>query len=268
MVLDIYPKDAAADLRSLHAGFKEIVSKLKEVEKLLADGKKVTREKLLPWQAQLAALVGRGWTAEKINAVVFAAPQHWPRLAAILDPTAFQKAKPRLLVAQAQAALREKDFQTAQKQFQGALALEPDNVAALEGLARTCGQIDAIAYYRDAVKRGRANPETCNNLACCFCKLGDLAGSLNRSDRALALWAARRAVALVPLGCFWDTLAEVLEKIGDLPGALAATREALRDDPDRDDFRKRLQSCAPNFRPCPRPLPMKKANRARIANLI
>ena len=160
-----------------------------------------------------------------------------------------------------------KNFQTAQKQLQDALALEPDNVAALEGVARTCGQIDAIAYYREAVKRGTANPQTCNNLAWCLCKLGDLAGSLNRSDRARR-WAARRAVALVPVGCFWDTLAEVLEKSGDLPGALAATREALRDESDRDDFRKRLQKLCAKFPPMPSAVPNEKSQQARIANLI
>lgn len=85
----------------------------------------------------------------------------------------------------------------------------------------------ATESYKQAVRSAAANAETFHQLARQLCAAG-----LPEADRMLALWAARQAIAQIPLGCYWETLAEVLDRSGDRFGAVAAAREAVREDPD------------------------------------
>ena len=77
-------------------------------------------------------------------------------------------------------------------------------------------------------------------------------GTPGEAELDEALWAARRAVALTPRSTCWDTLAEVLFRKGDLPGAIAAAREAIRLNPQMPQYRERMRTlCAdlPPFMP-------------------
>ena len=96
----------------------------------------------------------------------------------------------------------------------------------------------AIEHYRKAVRTVDARVTAWNALA------WNLAtqGSPGEADLSEALWAARRAVAVAPRSPCWDTLAEVLGRQGDLPAAIAATRESIRLDPNRQAFRERMRA--------------------------
>ena len=101
----------------------------------------------------------------------------------------------------------------------------------------------AIDQFREAVRTGNATPSAWNNLAWYLVTRG----TPGAAELDEALWAARRAVYLTPRSTCWDTLAEVLFRKGDLPGAIAATREAIR---LTRRCRNTASGCGPSARPC------------------
>jgi tetratricopeptide (TPR) repeat protein len=172
---------------------------------------------------------------------VFASPQRWPTVAASLDPAAYKSGRILVHVAIAEQKHRNKDFGSARKQYEAILAKYPKCVEALEGLALVLAAIDdmpqAIECYREAIRLGTREARSYNNLSWYLCM------SARPTDAPLeeAVWAARRAVELAPIATFWDTLAEALERSGDLAGAIAAAREAIRDNPEREVYRERMR---------------------------
>jgi len=198
------------------------------------------QRKASKWLAEQAGLASM--TLEQAVESVYETPERWPLVARTVDPEMWQRVDWKFEVARAECARVEKNYGTARDLFRAVLAREPECAPALEGLAQVQNLLGqpglAIDHYRAAVRTGDARVSAWNNLA------WNLAtqGSPGEADLSEALWAARRAVATAPRSPCWDTLAEVLVRQGDLPAAIAATRESIRLDPNRQAYRERMRA--------------------------
>jgi tetratricopeptide (TPR) repeat protein len=236
--LELFRTDQAASLRGRVSALQAYVDDLTAGEKTFAQGKAPPPPKVQAWFAAIAEKANL--RTEDAKSYLLAAPQFWPHLAASFDPSIAGKAKLLRILAQGMKALRANDFVAAQTHFEAVVAVHPLLTAALEGLAAVHIRLqrpqEAIPYLRQAVELGTRDANTYNSFAWFVCT----ATAMPPADQAMCVWAALRAVELAPIAAYWDTLAEVLFQIGDLRGAVAATREAIRDQPDRTVYRERM----------------------------
>lgn len=152
----------------------------------------------------------------------------WPELAALLQQQAARRTDAAVraglwLRAAELLAGTLKQRTEAYQAYQKALALEPDRVEALVGLAGVCaeiGETDAAAsFYERAVTKLSGEP-----LAACLCRLGQLYDEkLGRSEQAVRVYrraletdignhdAVRALKSLYRSGQQWDALAGLLE---------------------------------------------------------
>jgi tetratricopeptide (TPR) repeat protein len=242
-VLPLLPEKSFPLLRSRLGKLNGFFDLLTTAEKECRDRGAPAADKLTKWLRNQAGKVPLD--PDKAHACLYANPERWPTLAAALDPRAFQAAAPLLAAARGNMELRKKNYGTARKHFENALAKDPACIRALEGLAsvhvKTDNQAEAIRLYREAIRTGASDPSTFNNFAWYVCQ----GPEPREAELREALWAARRAVEIAPLAGIWDTLAEVYARLGDLELAIAATREAIRIDPERQSFRQRMRGlCA------------------------
>ncbi|QDU18945.1 toll/interleukin-1 receptor domain-containing protein [Urbifossiella limnaea] len=181
-----------------------------------------------------------GFDPKGLRACVYAAPHQWPTVAAALDADAFEAARALREVAAGDAEFAQKNYGRARACYAAARKAEP-SAAAADGLARcaaaTGDPAGAVAHSREAVRLGSTDPFTFNRLAWTLCTTG----TPTSAGVGEAVRAARRAVELAPAtAAFWDTLAEALERAGDLHGAAAAARESLRWGRGKDAYQTRM----------------------------
>ncbi len=238
-VVAMLPTKAFPQLRTRVERLTEFMNGLLQAEKEWAQANAPSTRKVEAWFVSLVGKARLSRTAA--HARVYASPQRWPTVAAALDPTSFNSARVLIAIAAAEKKVKDKDYGTACKLYEAILAKDANYLLALEGLAPVLWTIDkkkqAIQCYNNAIRLGTREPRTLNNLSWYLCT----SDQPTELDLERAVWAARRAVELAPIGSFWDTLAEALERRKDLSGAIAATRAALWDSPDRTDYRNRMQ---------------------------
>jgi tetratricopeptide (TPR) repeat protein len=232
-----------AEIRDKVARLEQFTKALREADQSWSGGRPPSQRKASAWLAEQAELAGM--TADDARESVYETPEYWPAVAAAVDPEVSERVFWKVEVAQAEAEFKAEKYKTARVLLTDVLAREKDCARAHEAQARVFqarGQTDqAIAQLRAAVRKGTADPTAWNNLAW-YLVTGR---TPNESELEVALWAARRAIALAPRSPCWDTLAEVLFRKGNIPDAIAAAREVLRLDPDRPDYRERMRAlCA------------------------
>ncbi len=236
-VLEVLPADGTSLLRSRLEVMRRFVGSVRDKNEVLC-------------KHALARTDFNGWWRETIRqaelpawralAVIFREIELWPRVAQAIDAETYAAQAPRLTAARGRIAAQKPDLQAAAQLYEEALRLDPRCFTAMEGMAQLEGlqgnQLGAWDWYRKALDAGSVTPSTYNSYAW-------IASSNPQWDlfNERALWAARRAVEAVPTAEIWDTLAEALERHGDLRGALAAARASVRDCGDREAYRSRLE---------------------------
>jgi tetratricopeptide (TPR) repeat protein len=247
LVLGLVRDCAYPQVRAQVGRLERFTAALREADRSWGTSRAPSQRKVSAWLAEQAALVGM--SSEQAYESVYETPHRWPVVAAALDSAALRQVRWKVDVAHAEAEFKSRNYGKARDGFAAILARETACAPAHEGLSRVLlvmGQkARAIVHCRAAVQTGDASASAWNNLA------WYLATDRTPTEGQLseALWAARRAVALAPLSQYWDTLAEVLARMGDLPGAIIATRNAIRDDPDRPSYRDRMRALCLNLLP-------------------
>ncbi len=236
-VLELLPEDGASLLRSRAEVVRQFVAKVRDLNETL--GKKaISRTEFTNWWLQ--TIRQAELTAWRAASAIFAEVEVWPRVAQGIDPEAFTALTARLTAARGDAARRTPGTQPAEHFYEEALRLDPKCLAAMEGMAllqeRRGDHHTAWQWYRRALDSGSVRPSVLNSYAWIAASQPQLALFDKR-----AVWTAQRAVAAMPIAEFWDTLAEVRERQGDLVGALEAAQESLRDHPDRVEYQQRFQ---------------------------
>lgn len=240
-LLNALPSDLMESLRAERSRLLEFVAGL-----VLTDTQLRTQKRPSPeLQAWLRVFAHKhGVQLARAIDMVYETPEYWPWLAAGLDPVTYRGGtEGRLVVAQGRNLLRQRRWEEARQQFAQALAKDPSDVRALEGLAKAFASLgraqEAVKCYRAAVNKGTQDALTWQSLA--WLLLND--PKATEDDLIEAARLSRRAVELAPVDSFWTTLAQAHLRLYELPSALAAVREALRlspDDPGHRDLMKRL----------------------------
>ncbi len=183
-----------------------------------------------------------------------------------------------LLEALAELALLARDVTSARAHFAALVALDPADVrtrlALADALARHELHVDALAEYREAEARLRADPA---RRVVALARIGGELAALERDDEALAVW--RQAMALTERGHHlrrelteriielhrrkqdlrglvlhleqatpaaargyfeWEILARLLEEIGEQEQAITAYRHAVKAGPHELDTHRRF----------------------------
>ncbi len=236
-VLELLPEDGASMLRSRAEVVRQFVAKVCDLNETL--GKKaISRTEFANWWLQ--TIRQAELTAWRAASAIFAEVEVWPRVAQGIDPEAFTALTARLTASGGDVARRTPGTQPAEHFYEEALRLDPKCLAAMEGMAllqeRRGDHHTAWQWYRRAIDSGSVRPSVLNSYAWIAASQPQLALFDQR-----AVWTAQRAVAAMPIAEFWDTLAEVRERQGDLVGALEAAQESLRDHPDRVEYQQRFQ---------------------------
>jgi tetratricopeptide (TPR) repeat protein len=248
-VLDILSSNTFQKFRARVARHRELVAAVRAAERMWSKAKPPAAQKVRTWFENLTDKVQLD--ADDVRASLYATPQHWPKVAAALDPAAFEAADVALRIAAGERSIKDRDYVAARQQFEVALTKNPRCVPALDGLGKVWAASGdkprAVECYRKALSLGTHEPGVYNRLSWYLCTLGEP----TPAEVEDAVWAARQAVELAPIPGFWDTLAEALERASDLPGATAAIREAIRLHPDRDEYRARMRRICDRF---PRPV--------------
>jgi tetratricopeptide (TPR) repeat protein len=247
-VFSLVRRDAYADLRAQVIRLERFSNALRSTD---ADwgGRRSSpsRRKVSKWLAEQAELALM--TMEQAFESIYETPEGWPCVARTVDAETWERVEWKVEVARAEEALEKKNYETARDLFTAVLGRETDCARALEGLAQVQNRLGqpglAVDHYRAAILTGNAGPKAWNSLAWILATQG----SPSEADLSEALWAARRAVAIAPRSPCWDTLAEVLSRQGDLTTAIAATRESIRLDPNRQDYRERMRTMCAALQP-------------------
>ncbi len=239
LLLPLLPAPQAELVRQEHAALKKFFNGLRDVERGIAEGKQASRDKLANWIEKQA--LAAGLSPPAAQQAIFTTVELWHRLAELLDADRFQQQRLDHEAALGRLELQGKNFESARQRFSAILNSNASFVPALEGLAlvevRSGNNAAALPLLERAIAIGTNDPMTFNNFAWYLCQ----EPAARHSDLTRARDAAERAVQLFPAGGQFDTLAEVLFQLGDLPGAMAATRECLRDDPQRESFKERMR---------------------------
>ncbi len=237
LTLTVLPNEDRECLERHQSRLDSFIKNLRDANTRLTQGK-ASGQNLADWFHKVASTL----SLDQLHArhCVYACPESWPQVAALLDPAMHQQAQPRLHHRRGIYALIKEEHAIAETHFSKALAADPAYVPAIEGLAFAChrqGQEEkALTNWREAVQRGTVDPMTFNNLAWFLSQAADI----SPADQHLALWAAERAVELAPIASYWDTLAHVRYVLGDAQRAIVAARMAIQDNPDRAEYRQRM----------------------------
>lgn len=236
-VLELLPEDGTTLLRSRLEVVRQFVTNVRELNETLAK-KAISRTEFTQWWLQ--TIRRTELTVWRAVSAIFAEVEAWPRVAQGIDPDAFVAQTALLTAARGDAAQRTPGSQPAERFYEEALRLDPKCLFAMEGMAflheRRGDHHAAWQWFRKALDSGSVRPPVLNSYAWIAASQPQLAVFDRR-----AVWAAERAVSAMPIAEFWDTLAEVRERQGDLDGALEAARESLRDHADRAEYQRRFQ---------------------------
>lgn len=237
--LELFQPSQALEVRDRVAALRGFADRLTAEEKRLSRSTS-TADAVKAWLASVATQCTVG--EEEARSHVLTAPHVWPRIASSLDPTIRDRAKAQYLAAEGIKLLRTNDPASALSKFRTALQFDASSLRALEGMAAAHVRLrqvsESMPYHLKAVALGTRDAPTCNNYAWFSCtEATDSARDLLRCRSA-----ALQAVELAPIAGYWDTLAEVLLQQGDVRAAFAATREAIRDRPDRPAYRERMEA--------------------------
>jgi tetratricopeptide (TPR) repeat protein len=259
LVFGLVRRDAHPEIHAQVARLERFSSTLEGANETWARGPSPSQRKASKWLAEQAELASM--TTEQAVESVYETPERWPLVARTVDPETWQQVVWKFEVAQAEHAYAEKNYGAARDLYTAVLTREPECSRAHEGLARVEKRLGrpglAIDHYRAAVRTSDARVTAWNNLAWALATQG----SSDEIDLRKALWAARRAVALAPRSTCWDTLAEVLGRQGDLPAAIAATRESIRLGPHRQACRERMRTLCAALGPAGPPSAVTKGER-------
>lgn len=233
--------DDAPVLHDHFGRLKRLIAALQSGAKTAAEGRLAAAE-AAAWLDRTAA--EHGFDAAEICRSLFATPHYWSKLAQAVDARQFEESRSAMLIGYGYAALSNKNFSLAEKNFQEAIQSSLNGPAGYVALGDLLNAQDkhpeAIDAYRKAADLGANSVRALNNIA-----WHEATTPLGRDRNLdLALAAAERAASLAPVGWVLDTLAEVHHQRGEVAAAIAAARAAALDDPDNPKYWTRLQSLA------------------------
>lgn len=163
------------------------------------------------------------------------------KVADALNPALQDKSCAMRRVLCAKKSIRNNEFSEAKKHLNLALEIDSDCYKAYEVAADLfIAQNDTdsvVASLRKAVELGSEDFSLFNSLAWYICKTNP-----SRDDLREALGLARKAVELAPLAYHWDTLAEVHERLNNIPAAIAACVNSIRlaDPKSKEEYNERM----------------------------
>ena len=229
----------ATRFEEFSSNVENFIKGLRKTSTQLQEGN-VNQRKLRKWFDQHASQ--HGFDDLFAQDLIYATPHYWSHLAAYLEPNLYEQAASLISLNQGWSEFQQKNYGLARDHFQTAYRQDSTCTEALLGLAMIATKSgkyeEAIKTSRQAIEIGTTDPHIFNNFAWYVSTETPFTDSRNQD---LALAAGRRAVELAPLASFWDTLANVLRKLGLLPDAVAAVREALREDPEKEVLRQRME---------------------------
>ncbi len=182
------------------------------------------------------------FSPDEVDQAIFDSPQLNSKVVEILDPELYEESHAQCYTFYARECIDNKKYREASEWLESALREDHDYWKAYEvGAELFLQQNDvhsAVVSMRKAIELGSESCLLFNNLAWYICETNSSEDELKE-----ALVLARQAVFLAPLAYFWDTLAEVHERMGNIPEAMAACAKSLRlaDPESEDEYKERLQ---------------------------